>query len=112
MFRQFDLNSRQLHAENFPMVNAAKDRATAATRLVIQTPYFPLQPAMDCMRRLGDILIAGALLVVAFPLLVIVGLAIRCESPGPILERQCWIERGGRRFDLLRFRISEYSPAG
>ena len=63
-------------------------------------------------RRLGDIVIAAALLVATLPLLLIVGLALRCESPGPILERQACIARRGYRFSLLGFRTTAYLPSG
>jgi lipopolysaccharide/colanic/teichoic acid biosynthesis glycosyltransferase len=66
--------------------------------------------ALAHMRRLGDIVIAGALLALTLPLLVIAGLAVKCESQGPILERQMCIARGGRRFYLLRFRTTAHAP--
>jgi lipopolysaccharide/colanic/teichoic acid biosynthesis glycosyltransferase len=43
-------------------------------------------------------------------LLVIAGLTIKCESQGPILERQMCIARDGRRFHLLRFRTTAHVP--
>src|SRR5260370_40507399 len=55
------------------------------------------------MRRLGDFVV---LLLLTFPLMAFVTLAIECESAGPIFERQ---ERGaanGRRFALLTFRTT------
>jgi lipopolysaccharide/colanic/teichoic acid biosynthesis glycosyltransferase len=63
-------------------------------------------------RRLGDVVIAGALLVVTLPLLLIAGLAIRCESPGPVFERQPCIARRGHRFSLLGFRTTAYPRSG
>jgi lipopolysaccharide/colanic/teichoic acid biosynthesis glycosyltransferase len=45
-------------------------------------------------------------LVFTLPLLAIVGLAIKCESPGPMLEREGRLGSDGRRFESLRFRCT------
>src|SRR3954464_11482570 len=68
--------------------------------------------AVQLGRRLGDVVVAGALLVATLPLLLIVGLAIRSESPGPILERQTCMTRGGRRISLLGFRTTAHAVSG
>ena len=64
-------------------------------------------PTLDQMRRLADLLIAGALLLITFPLNLAVALAIKWEGPDPILERQRCITCGGRRLDMLKFRTME-----
>jgi lipopolysaccharide/colanic/teichoic acid biosynthesis glycosyltransferase len=66
--------------------------------------------ALDQMRRLADFLIAAALLVITSPLMLAVALAIKWEGPGPILERQRCIARGGRHFEMLKFRTIEPDP--
>ena len=66
--------------------------------------------ALDQMRRLADPLIAGVLLVIASPLMISVALAIKSEPPGPILERQRCVARGGRRFEMLKFRTMVPDP--
>src|SRR3954468_15098913 len=62
--------------------------------------------------QLGDIVIAGALLVGTMPLLLMAALAIRCESPAPILERQPFMTRGGLRISLLGFRTTAHALSG
>src|ERR1051326_9035625 len=62
----------------------------------------------DRVRRVADVVIACALLAISLPLLLIVSAAIRYESPGPILERELCIGRGGRRFRILQFRTILY----
>jgi hypothetical protein len=63
------------------------------------------------MTRLGDFLIACILLAITLPLLVIVALAIKWGSPGPVLDRQSCIGRGGRRFRMLQFRTAVHDPS-
>jgi len=38
-------------------------------------------------RRLGDLVIAGALIALSLPLICIVALAIKCDSQGPVFAR-------------------------
>ena len=68
--------------------------------------------ALDQMRRLADFLIAAVLLAITSPLMLAVALAIKWEGPGPILERQRCIARGGRRFEMLKFRTVVHNPDG
>ena len=63
-----------------------------------------VESVMGQMRRLADLVIAGVLLVMTSPLLLLVALAIKWEGPGPIFERHACIGRGGRRFQMLKFR--------
>lgn len=60
------------------------------------------------MKRLADLSIAVMLLVLTLPLIVLVALAIKLESAGPILTRRGQLNRNGRRFELLRFRTTVY----
>lgn len=51
-----------------------------------------------------DLAGAGLLSVLALPLLPLLALAIKLDSPGPVLFRQERIGQGGRRFRLLKLR--------
>ncbi len=62
------------------------------------------------MMRLRDLLIACIVLALTFPLMLMVGLAIKLDTAGPILARHNCIGRGGRRFQMLKFRTSVQSP--
>jgi lipopolysaccharide/colanic/teichoic acid biosynthesis glycosyltransferase len=42
--------------------------------------------------------------------MVFVALSIKWEGPGPIFERQRCIARGGRRFEMLKFRTMVPDP--
>jgi lipopolysaccharide/colanic/teichoic acid biosynthesis glycosyltransferase len=51
-----------------------------------------------------DIAIAGAALVALFPVLVVVAVLVRRDSPGPVLFRQVRYGRGVEPFTVLKFR--------
>ena len=65
---------------------------------------------MDGARRLADVAIAVILLAITLPLLVITVVAIKLESSGPVMERRECIGRGGRRFQMLKFRTTVHDP--
>lgn len=56
------------------------------------------------LRRGFDITASLALLLLTLPLLLLTALAIRLDSPGPILYRQERVGRNGRVFMLFKFR--------
>ncbi len=55
-------------------------------------------------KRAMDVGIAAAMFVIASPLLAIIAIAIRLETPGPVLYRQPRLGREGRLFTLYKFR--------
>jgi lipopolysaccharide/colanic/teichoic acid biosynthesis glycosyltransferase len=55
-------------------------------------------------KRTLDLVVASLMMVVALPLMGAIAVAIRLESPGPILFRQQRTGRDGRRFAMLKFR--------
>jgi len=69
-------------------------------------PFPPSKSATDQMSRLADAAIAGVLLALTLPLMIIVAVAIRLDSPGAVLERDPRIGRAGRQFQVLRFRTT------
>ena len=68
------------------------------------------------IRRAVDILVSGGLLVLASPVLLAATLAIRIESPGPVLYRQRRSGLHGHAFDVLKLRTmvegAEHKGAG
>ena len=75
------------------------------------------QPVLDELRRRGvdrrpiavatrlcEIVAAGALLVVTLPLMLLIALVVRLDSPGPVVFRQTRIGRDGRLFKFAKFR--------
>jgi sugar transferase (PEP-CTERM system associated) len=56
------------------------------------------------IKRLVDIVLAAVGLVLAAPLMLLTALAVRIESPGPVLYRQERVGENGRVFTLCKFR--------
>ena len=56
------------------------------------------------IKRLIDVLIAGALLVGLAPLMGLIALGVKLSSPGPVLFRQRRVGFQGREFMLYKFR--------
>lgn len=55
-------------------------------------------------KRIFDLVVCSLLLVVALPLMAVIAVAIRTDSPGPVTFRQQRTGRDGRRFAMLKFR--------
>ena len=55
-------------------------------------------------KRLADVLGASTLLILLTPILLVVAVAIKFDSSGPLLYRSRRIGRHGRPFDMLKFR--------
>lgn len=55
-------------------------------------------------KRLLDLMVGGMALLVFLPLCLLVALAIKLDSPGPVLFRQQRIGFNGRPFQIVKFR--------
>jgi exopolysaccharide biosynthesis polyprenyl glycosylphosphotransferase len=55
-------------------------------------------------KRLFDLVGAGAALLLLSPVLAVTAIAVRLDSPGPVLFRQSRIGRDGKAFGILKFR--------
>jgi len=56
------------------------------------------------VKRIEDIVVAGAAVVVLSPLLLVLALGVKLSSPGPVLFRQRRHGLGGKEFWMLKFR--------
>jgi lipopolysaccharide/colanic/teichoic acid biosynthesis glycosyltransferase len=66
----------------------------------------------DSIKRILDLLLATASLVVLLPLLAVVAIAVRADGRGPVLSRETRIGRGGEPFARLRFRTTRVDGRG
>ncbi len=62
------------------------------------------------LSRLAELIIALLLILFTMPLMVIVCLAIKLDSPGPVFHRQPRLARDGRRFFVFKFRTTMHEP--
>ena len=56
------------------------------------------------IKRLIDIGISLCVLVILSPVFLITAIAIKCESPGPVIFKQKRLGLGGKEFYIYKFR--------
>ena len=56
------------------------------------------------LKRLFDIIVAGVLLVLLSPLLLILAICIKLDSKGPVFFRQVRVTTYGKPFRIFKFR--------
>ena len=71
---------------------------------VVQIKRTPLDGWGRIVKRIADIVISAAALILLSPLYGIVALAIKLDSPGPVFVRLTRVGAGGSRFQLIKFR--------
>jgi lipopolysaccharide/colanic/teichoic acid biosynthesis glycosyltransferase len=59
-------------------------------------------------RPLANLFVAVGLVIVTLPLMVLVAVAIKCDSQGPVFCRTQCVAARGRRFLALRFRTTTH----
>jgi lipopolysaccharide/colanic/teichoic acid biosynthesis glycosyltransferase len=62
------------------------------------------RPGYDAVKRLLDLAVAGAALVLLTPIWLAIGVLVRVTSPGPALYRATVVGKDGRRFTYYKFR--------
>ena len=62
------------------------------------------------LKRAFDVLVSGATLALFSPLLVVLALIVRLESPGPMFFRQPRVGKDGKVFDIYKFRTMGAAP--
>jgi exopolysaccharide biosynthesis polyprenyl glycosylphosphotransferase len=88
----------------FPHVNSQVylERLGASPLLTFSaTPHDEIRLLV---KRLTDMLLAGAAAVLLFPVMLLIALLIRLTSPGPAIFRQVRCGLNGRRFVFYKFR--------
>jgi putative colanic acid biosynthesis UDP-glucose lipid carrier transferase len=72
--------------------------------ICVEVQRGPLTSAEHAAKRCIDVVLAGLGLIVLAPLLATVAVAIKLDSPGPVLFRQQRCGFNGRRFQIRKFR--------
>ena len=63
-----------------------------------------MTPTYDAVKRCIDLVVAIVLLLVLSPVLAVAAIAVKCSGSGPIFFRQTRVGRGGKPFEILKFR--------
>ena len=56
------------------------------------------------LKRLMDIVVSGGALLVIWPVLLVIAIAIKIDDPGPVFYRQVRVGRYGKTFRIFKFR--------
>jgi exopolysaccharide biosynthesis polyprenyl glycosylphosphotransferase len=71
---------------------------------LIGVPRFGLSRSSTTLKRAFDLLASGAILLAAAPLMLVIAVLIRLDTPGPVLFRQTRVGRDGQLFSMLKLR--------
>ncbi|ADX74178.1 glycosyl transferase possibly involved in lipopolysaccharide synthesis [Pseudarthrobacter phenanthrenivorans Sphe3] len=63
-----------------------------------------LEGGQRVVKRLFDVIVSAALIIFALPLMTLLALLVKIDSPGPVLFRQDRVGIEGARFKMLKFR--------
>ena len=72
-------------------------------------PLLTLEPVAQeewhlLIKRMADVVLSAVVLPVVLPVMAVIALAVRLDSPGPVLFRQERVGQSKRRFQLYKFR--------
>jgi lipopolysaccharide/colanic/teichoic acid biosynthesis glycosyltransferase len=81
-------------------------RSSEETRAV--STRSPQRVALGAVRRTIDVLVAGGLLLLLTPILILIALAIRIESRGPAIFRQQRVGHRQSPFTIFKFRTMRH----
>jgi len=91
-----------------PTLMAAVGGAVVFDELGGQTllgiPRFGLPRSSQTLKRAFDLLVSTTMLLLLAPVLVVIAVLIRLDSPGPALFRQVRVGRDGQLFSMFKFR--------
>lgn len=102
MLKNFDTVGEVLLDEGSPMGAVGVSRFQGQDTIIVSRGALSLGNRI--VKRAMDIAVSAAALVILAPLLLVVALAIRLDSPGPALFSQPRVGRGNQMFRILKFR--------
>src|SRR5579864_7079733 len=88
----------------FPHINSEVYLERLAFTPLLTFSAAPHDEIRLLMKRVIDCLVAGAALIVLAPFMILIALAIRLTSPGPVVFRQVRCGLNGRQFVFYKFR--------
>ena len=111
---QLDLGLWLLHGS--PDRHDEWERLRRIPRADDRNDYFSLQYSSGILKRGIDVVGSLLFLVLLFPLFILIAVAIKLDSPGPIFFRHDRVGKGGKAFVLWKFRsmrmdVSKYEAS-
>ena len=82
------------------------------SELAVEVQRAPLSPTELAIKRALDLVMAGTILIAIAPLLAVVSLLIKLNSPGPVIFRQRRKGFNGREFAIYKFRTMNVMEDG
>jgi len=83
------LNHSLTHLAGFPVLNIRSTPMVGVNRLI---------------KAFEDRILAGCILLLVSPLLLMIAIAVKLSSPGPVFYRQKRVGWNGKEFEMLKFR--------
>jgi exopolysaccharide biosynthesis polyprenyl glycosylphosphotransferase len=102
MLKAFDIKAEVAMPSALPIGAVGVGRFGDRPTLIVNRGQLSL--ANRIKKRLVDILFSAVALLVLAPVLIVVAIAIRLDSPGPIFFRQLRVGYGNRPFEIFKFR--------
>ena len=92
---------------SFDVAVSPREISAVSGTPVIRLRDASLHPVYALVKRLSDVLIAGAALVIGLPVWIAIAVAVRCTSRGPVLFTQLRAGHHGSPFRMFKFRSME-----
>ncbi|MFZ5745019.1 MAG: exopolysaccharide biosynthesis polyprenyl glycosylphosphotransferase [Pseudomonadota bacterium] len=102
MLKAFDIKAEVIVPSSLPIGAVGVGRYADRPTLIVNRGQLSL--ANRIKKRVVDILFSAFALLLLLPVLIIVAIAIKLDSPGPVLFRQLRVGYGNRPFQIFKFR--------
>jgi exopolysaccharide biosynthesis polyprenyl glycosylphosphotransferase len=81
----------------------------ARTNQIYGFPLIEISPVLmppweEATKRLIDVAVAGTALVLGLPFWILIGIAIKLETAGPVLYKQERVGKDGEHYNIIKFR--------
>lgn len=86
----------------FDLIHARFDNIQGIPIVAVrETPLLGIE---SVMKRLSDIVLSGILLLLAMPLMLVIAIAVKADSPGPVVFKQRRYGLNGEEINIYKFR--------